>query len=491
MSYGEDDFGVKIMNHIFVSVPDIFTVVKPVMLTITCNGEASRQPTFFNPDTYPLTADNIGSCALPISFSYSVDTVLDPGKTTTYFQCDPCIPGTFSSVAGSDQCNLCWAGSYQQTSGETTCNDCPPGSVSDDGQPVCTPCPVNSFHDGITCQDCPVGTYTVSINSTACLGCPENTWSSGERDGCQPCPPWSTSTGGKGPSGCICHEGLYLYIGAYEEGGGLECLQCPAGTFSGRDTNVCIPCPSGTYGDVTAMGACKACPSGEIAPPGSTACVECTYPQIPTEDRRMCQDCPKGTVCLAYGEVVTCPAGTYGAYTGATSLDACMTCPPGQVCGDPSAPEQCPPNTYSEAGASSMLECKCQDGYDCTYTKALRGKVLLPVEPENFDENMRLSLIQSIAEAAGVSPDRVRIISIEPYSSLSTRSVRKEGGWTRRTRKTVVQVRVMGATSLQRVEKALQRHGLPPATKIRIRGAWDHHVEAKALPARGFLGAWV
>jgi hypothetical protein len=49
-----------------------------------------------------------------------------------------------------------------------------------------------------------------------------------------------------------------------------------------------------------------------------------------------------------------------------------------------------------------MLSCECDYGFDCTYTKSVRGKVVLPVTPENFDENMRISFINAVAEAAGV-----------------------------------------------------------------------------------------
>jgi hypothetical protein len=135
-----------------------------------------------------------------------------------------------------------------------------------------------------------------------------------------------------------------------------------------------------------------------------------------------------------------------------------------------------------------MLQCECDYGFDCTYTKAIRGKVVLPVDPEVFDDSMQQSLIQAIADSAGVSPDRVRIISVERVPGVSTRSSHK--GKTRKAHKTLVQIRVMGATSLRKVEKFMRQHGLPPA-KFRTRMSWDHHVEVKPWPRKKVSGGWI
>ena len=63
--------------------------------------------------------------------------------------------------------------------------------------------------------------------------------------------------------------------------------------------------------------------------------------------------------------------------------------------------EQCPPNTHSVSGSSSILECVCDDGFDCSYTNSVKGKVVLPVAPEDFDSVMQANFVQAIAEAAG------------------------------------------------------------------------------------------
>jgi hypothetical protein len=111
------------------------------------------------------------------------------------------------------------------------------------------------------------------------------------------------------------------------------------------------------------------------------------------------------------------------------------------------------------------------------YTKSLRGKVVLPVEPESFDEDMQQSFVQAIADAAGVSPDRVRIISIERATGTSMRSARA-----RPEKRTQVMIRVMGATSFKGVKHVLQKHGFPSAV-VKTRVSWDHHVEARRRPS--------
>lgn len=485
MSFSVDELGRKFMSHVFPTGKGELVVVKPVILTMTCAGQASWDSVTYEPDTYPVNIVDV-TCPLPFTIKYQVDTELNTSETSTYFQCKQCNVGMYSGVPGSDQCNMCLPGTYQDQQGGTICKTCPPGTISGDSMPQCDACPINSYQEGNDCQVCAAGEYTMAPAATACVQCPANTWSDAESGGCRQCPPWSVSAGGTGPMGCVCYEGLYMY----NTGGDLACMQCPKGKYSKGSSNICMLCPSGTYGDRTALGACLPCPQGGVALPGSTACSQCTLPQIPTNDGSACQDCPKGMVCQMDGQVQTCPPGTYGAGTGFTSLDQCMQCPPNQICSDPATAEQCPPNTHSVPGATSMLQCECDYGFDCTYTKSIRGKVVLPVEPEQFDDSMRMAFIQAIADSAGVTPDRVRIISIEKVTAPSTRAVTRHGrrpnkGYTSRTQ---VLVRVVGAVSWSGVDKMLQKHGLP-RSNVKTRMAWDHHVEARRRPRAA--GGWI
>ena len=475
MTYSEDAQGRKYMNHVFPTGKGELIVVKPVILTMMCAGQPSWGSMTYEPDTYPVNIVDI-TCALPFTIKYQVDTELDLTKTSTYFECSPCEQGAFSAEAGADQCNMCMPGTYQDQPGSTNCKTCAPGTISGDNMPQCDACPTNSYQDENDCQACPTGAFTLGPASTACVSCPPNTWSDAESNGCKQCPPWSLSSAGSGSMGCICYEGLYLF----KDGGNLACMQCPVGKFSSGSSNICSLCPAGTYGDRPALGACTPCPTGQFALPGSTTCAQCVLPQIPTNDGGACQDCPKGMVCQQDGQVEVCPPGTYGAGTGYTSLDQCMQCPPNQVCTDPATAEQCPPNTHSVPGSTSMLQCECDFGFDCTYTKSIKGKVVLPLEPEQFDDDMRAAFIQAIAESAGVTPDRVRIVSIERVTNPSTRAFYGHGRRPTRPAKPTTQilVRVIGAASLRGVDRMFQRHGLPKSV-IRLRVSRDHHVDVR------------
>ena len=72
------------------------------------------------------------------------------------------------------------------------------------------------------------------------------------------------------------------------------------------------------------------------------------------------------------------------------------------VCSDATTMESCPINTHSVPGTTTMLACECDYGFDCTYTKSVKGKVVLPVSSSDF-ESMREHFINAIAEAAGIA----------------------------------------------------------------------------------------
>jgi hypothetical protein len=129
-----------------------------------------------------------------------------------------------------------------------------------------------------------------------------------------------------------------------------------------------------------------------------------------------------------------------------------------------------------------MLSCECDYGFDCSYTKSIQGKVVLPIAPEDFDEIMRNNFILSIAESAGVSPDRVKIIAITSYTPLTTREVgRRHSKKEKKERKTQIQVRVVGATRVKNTEKNLKAHGVTNAP-IKAYFSRGHHVEARRRP---------
>jgi hypothetical protein len=435
MSYSVDEAGKVFRNHVYPTGEGQLIVVKPVMLEMSCSDSAGGSVVLlrqlYSPDTYPVRFMD-RSCRLPFVISYEVNGRQDPAETNTYFECKRCGPGTYSDFPGSDACQQCPSGTYENGTGSTGCVACGPGTISTgEGAVECEACPAESYQLDNDCQACPVGKHTLDgqTGASECVGCPPNTWSDAVSRGCQLCPPWSSSPGGTGPAGCVCADGLYL-VQAGEDL--LSCKQCPMGTYSDTATKGCVPCPVGTYGDRAATGVCT-----------------------------------------------KCPTGTFGVTSGLTSADQCSRCPPNKVCAEPGVVESCPPNTHAPPGATSMLQCVCDDGFDCTYTKSVKGKVVLPFAPEEFDEAKRQSFINAIAAAAGVSPDRVRIISVARYAPPAT-GLREANR--RSLARTQVQVRVAGALQLKGVNEALRRFGFPRMVG-RALVSWDHHVDAKGRPS--------
>ena len=88
---------------------------------------------------------------------------------------------------------------------------------------------------------------------------------------------------------------------------------------------------------------------------------------------------------------------------------------------------------------------------------------------------------------AGVSPDRVKIISVERVGGSSTRSVsrtRPSSGL--KMARTQIHIRVAGALRLNNMDKVLRKYGFPRSSKTKI--ILDHHVEARRRPERQVLG---
>lgn len=80
----------------------------------------------------------------------------------------------------------------------------------------------------------------------------------------------------------------------------------------------------------------------------------------------------------------------------------------------------------------------------------------------------------------GVSPERVKIISVSKYvSDATTRSLRKNRHpWGNLKAKTQVQVRVTGALRLKNAEQWLYKYGFA-RSNVKTKLSWDHHVEAR------------
>ena len=433
-SYSEDEAGVLYKNHVFTTGIGALTVLKPVALITTCNGELTQEePALYEPGTYPVSAavDVMGGCALPYVISYTVDERFNASETTAYFRCKPCPPGAFSDLVGVDMCNACPTGMYQDETGSNDCKTCPPGTASlVDGSTRCNACSPGEYQlqDLNACVLCPAGKFSGLEGRTACADCEGHTWSDAGASACNDCPYWSTG-GGPGVMACKCQDGTYLDLSVPEN---PFCRICGTGMFAPSQSNVCLPCRSGWFNDRTAQVACESCPLNASAGVHATACVSCAIGETRSADASECVVCPAGSICLPDGRRTVCSPGMYAATGGLYSLDQCSVCPSNMVCLDGSNAEPCPTNTHSSPGATSMLSCVCDTGYECTYVRSTRVKVLLPYTVEQF-EAMRLDFIRAVAEAAGVGFDRVKIMYVRDMSGQPTR----RSLWSLRAKRTV------------------------------------------------------
>ena len=93
--------------------------------------------------------------------------------------------------------------------------------------------------------------------------------------------------------------------GSYVSGGGTNCTDCGAGTFSAlENADSCTPCPPGHYQDQSGKSACKSCEAGRAAVDGEGSggrsadyCVACPAGRYNPTPGELCQLCPNGTLC--------------------------------------------------------------------------------------------------------------------------------------------------------------------------------------------------
>ena len=303
----------------------------------------------FNSQSYndkvgvPYVAGNDVSCRLG-TFSYNGDCFL--------------CPAGHYCPAGATNPSQCPINTYNSTAGMSSlsaCIMCPAGRVCPVATDVPIPCPAGFYCEaGKLLAACPAGKYNSNTGGTSlanCLDCPAGSY----------CP-----VGPPSNYGCS-----LPYSGASTK------VTCPPGaTCPVNSTNYQL-CPVGTYKSTTGGGSivyCTPCNPGTYSLPGATSLTQCI-------------SCPAGSYCPGGADKTACPAGTYNAATGATSLTQCNLCPAGTYnvsTGSISntACIYCPDGSYSTAiGATSSTTCSlCPVGtysvpiisstYNPTYTNS-------------------------------------------------------------------------------------------------------------------------
>ena len=315
-----------------------------------------------------------------------------------------CLAGKISAI-NSSTLNQCVCPSVQQSVVNNRCS-CPSGQFSSGGN--CLACPVGMMCavslDPILCsagtycpdgstteQACQAGSYCATP-ATQVL-CPANSYCPVNSTAPTPCSDSKVSPAASiSLDACQKNEISFVItidnvdpsvnqaqfqtnlpenikINAYQDVIFSTQTLCPTGYFCPADTINPVPCPAGSYNNEQNKSAatdCKICPVGQYCPINST---------IPT----------------------VCSATSYRDTTGASSQSDCITCPQ---------------HTVSTEGSSSLLNCRCEQGFVCSYTKIITAVITLNTSVSSFNDQsnpVRATFITAVSTAAGVSASHVII----------------------------------------------------------------------------------
>ena len=368
--------------------------------------------------------------------------------------CTTCPAGNYCPVGSIDPTN-CSAGSYQGATGgiaQSSCTTCPTGNF----------CPIGSVNP----TNCSAGTYEPATGGSSisnCLACPAGDY----------CPTATTTpiqcaagsyqgaTGGVAQSSCAtCTTGNFCPLGSvdptnctagtYEPATGgssiSNCLACPVGDYCPTATTTPTPCAAGSYRSTTGAGSqadCTQCPVGNFCPIQSvnpTQCVAGTF--NPSVSRTNISDC------------LACDTGKYSLTVG-SSTD-CPFCAVGSFCVNPTTIQACPAHTTSNSGSSSLLNCRCLEGFQCSYTKQITATVTLNTSYSSFTSDaggIQTLFKAQVAAAAGVSPSQVIIRNVAPKVA-----VRRLLGLSSPHQLIDVRMVVNGAERLRNLHSHLAKH---------------------------------
>ena len=280
------------------------------------------------------------------------------GNISQNIDCEPCTPGTYKMVLGSDECLECGNGKFSGKSAatnETDCLLCPdPHHWSPTGSRDVLECVCSygyTLQDG-QCQKCVKGTFKSQPGDGPCTDCRPGTYSEVEGastiDTCLVCTRNSGSPAGSDHrTDCECMSGF-----SGSDGG--PCVGCAAGKFkASKGSGECVNCPAGKFANTTNSSHCFLCSSGKYSA------------QIGASSELTCNDCPDKQTSAPGSDGLTdcgCILGYHGANGG-----NCSACLPGSfkdVVGD-AACELCDQGSYiSFAAATACYDC--EENYNTT-----------------------------------------------------------------------------------------------------------------------------
>lgn len=229
---------------------------------------------------------------------------------------------------------------------------------------------------------------------------------------------------------------------------------------------------------------CPNCSAGTYSLAGDTACTNCGYGSYSAAISSACTVCPVGTKCSSTTSPAPVSCGL-GNYQGSTGQSFCSTCPQDKYCSSAttSVPSSCPTYTTSAAGSYTLLQCRCVQGYVCTYTKRITAVVTLNTTLSRFNSDfggVRTSFINAVANAAGVSSSQVTISGVVPKTGNRRRLLGAEEAFID------VHTAINGAEKLHRLDFHLARH----SATLHQAHSWQesHSLAATPVKRRPMLG---
>ena len=240
-------------------------------------------------------------------------------------------------------------------------------------------------------------------------------------------------------------------------------------SYTEKDSATCGPGKYSQYSGLQLESQCSACPSGSLCPGGAniTQCYPGTYSQSTgLREQGQCTICPTGYYCTGGNALQICPLGSYSLLTGLGAPADCAQCAAGFFCPNTTSRVQCPANTMSAAGVSDLGECLCAPGYSCVMVMVVHAEILLPIIRTEFTPEMQERYIAAIALAAGVSADKVRIVSIS--DAITGMGNRRLLGFNPNAVEVHTSIYNSQSERISDLNAHLQRHGLPAHRGIRV-----------------------
>ena len=144
-------------------------------------------------------------------------------------------------------------------------------------------------------------------------------------------------------------------------------------------------------------------------------------------------ECPAGRYCPeGAGPPVMCRMGLYSNEVRRSyECSSTSVCWSNRYCPDPGIIKPCPTNTWSKSGSISLMDCRCNDGFECVYRKQVSLNLVLHVPLgvwlSESGKLMQAAVLQAVAESAGVGVKDVQIDQVLPYLGMGGGSRRLLG----------------------------------------------------------------